>query len=167
MSPSLLASDPSNWIHSAPPTQLLPRCPAGVFWCAADYPNDQRGGRVVGRMQVTKPQWRPGDSSNPVLRGVQDLAQDPAQDQTDAVGRYREGMSRLARITSDPAICHGNPTIRGLRYTVEGVLELLAAGMTVEDVPVDTPDLGRDDILAALEFGARAATGRVVPLSAA
>ena len=86
MSPSLLASDPSNWIDSTPPTQLLPCRPAGVFWCAADYPNDQCGGRVVGRMQVTKPQWRRGDSSNPVLRGVQDLAQDPAQDQTDAVG---------------------------------------------------------------------------------
>ena len=76
-------------------------------------------------------------------------------------------MARLARITSDPAICHGKPTIRGLRYTVESILDLLAAGMTVEDVLVDTPDLERDDILAALEFGARAAGGHVVRLSAA
>ena len=67
-------------------------------------------------------------------------------------------MSRLDRITSDPAVCHGQPTIRGPRYTVESVLELLA----------DYPDLERDDILAALEFGARAAgRRRVVPLSAA
>ena len=76
-------------------------------------------------------------------------------------------MSRLQRITSDPAICHGKPTIRGLRYTVESVLELLSAGMTVDEVLADYPDLERDDILAALEFGARAVGGRVVPLPVA
>jgi uncharacterized protein (DUF433 family) len=76
-------------------------------------------------------------------------------------------MTRLERITSDPAICHGQPVIRGLRYTVESVLELLAAGMAVDEVLADYPDLERDDILAALEFGARAAGRRVVPLSAA
>jgi uncharacterized protein (DUF433 family) len=76
-------------------------------------------------------------------------------------------MTRLERITSDPAICHGQPVIRGLRYTVESVLELLAGGMTVDEVLADYPDLERDDILAALEFGARAAGRRVVPLSAA
>jgi uncharacterized protein (DUF433 family) len=54
-----------------------------------------------------------------------------------------------------------------LRYTVESVLELLAAGMTIDDVLGDYPDLERDDILAALEFGARAAGRRVVPLSPA
>jgi uncharacterized protein (DUF433 family) len=75
-------------------------------------------------------------------------------------------VSRLDRITTDPAVCHGQPTIRGLRYTVESVLELLAADMTVDDVLADYPDLGRDDILAALEFGARAAGRRVVPLPA-
>jgi len=76
-------------------------------------------------------------------------------------------MTRLERITSDPAICHGQPVIRGLRYTVESVLELLAAGMTSDEVLADYPDLERDDILAALEFGARAAGRRVVPLTAA
>lgn len=64
-------------------------------------------------------------------------------------------MSRLERITSDPAVCHGQPTVRGLRYPVEILLELLSAGMTVEEVLADYPDLERDDILAALEFGAR------------
>jgi uncharacterized protein (DUF433 family) len=81
--------------------------------------------------------------------------------------RYRESVTRLDRITTDPAVCHGQPTIRGLRYTVESVLELLAAGMTVDEVLADYADLERDDILAALEFGARAAGRRVVPLSAA
>lgn len=77
-------------------------------------------------------------------------------------------VSRLDRISSDPTVCHGQPTIRGLRYTVESVLELLSAGMTIDEVLADYPDLERDDILAALEFGARAAgRRRVVPLSAA
>lgn len=77
-------------------------------------------------------------------------------------------VSRLERISSDPAVCHGQPTIRGLRYTVESVLELLSAGMTIDEVLADYSDLERDDILAALEFGARAAgRRRVVPLSAA
>lgn len=77
-------------------------------------------------------------------------------------------MSRLQRITSDPAICHGQPTVRGMRYPVETLLELLSAGMTVEDVLADYPDLERDDLLAALEFGALAAgRQRVVPLGAA
>ena len=55
-------------------------------------------------------------------------------------------MTRLDRITTDPAVCHGQPTIRGLRYTVESVLELLAAGMTVDEVLADYPDLEPDDI---------------------
>jgi uncharacterized protein (DUF433 family) len=63
-------------------------------------------------------------------------------------------MSRLERITADPSICHGQPTIRGLRYPVESLLELLASGMTIDDVVRDHPDFERDDLLAALEFGA-------------
>ena len=75
-------------------------------------------------------------------------------------------MSRLDRITADPAICHGQPTIRGLRCTVQGLLELLSAGMTVDEILADHPDLERDDLLAALEFGALTAGGGRVPLDA-
>ena len=77
-------------------------------------------------------------------------------------------MSRLERITSDPAVCHGQPTIRGLRYPVENLLELLSAGMSIDEVLADYPDLERDDLLAALDFGALVAGGgRVIPLTAA
>ena len=77
-------------------------------------------------------------------------------------------MSRLSRITTDLAVCHGRPTVRGLRYPVESLLELLSAGMTIDEILDDYPDLEREDILAALEFGALAAGGgRVVPLGAA
>ena len=54
---------------------------------------------------------------------------------------YRWAMSRLDRITSDPAICHGQPTVRGLRYPVETLLELLSSGMTIDQVLDDYPDL--------------------------
>ena len=59
------------------------------------------------------------------------------------------------RITIDPHICHGKPCIRGLRYPVELILELLSAGMTIEEILADYDDLERDDILAVLGFAAR------------
>ncbi|MCL6535867.1 MAG: DUF433 domain-containing protein [Armatimonadetes bacterium] len=40
----------------------------------------------------------------------------------------------LSRITRDPNICHGKPVIRGLRYPVSTLLELLASGMTPEEI---------------------------------
>lgn len=61
----------------------------------------------------------------------------------------------LERITINPDINHGKPCIRSLRYPVEVILELLSSGMTIDDVLADYEDLERDDILAALAFGAR------------
>jgi uncharacterized protein (DUF433 family) len=61
----------------------------------------------------------------------------------------------LSRITIDPAICHGKPCVRGLRYPVETLLELLSAGMTVDEILADYGDLEREDLLAALAFAAR------------
>lgn len=65
------------------------------------------------------------------------------------------GITLLDRITIDPNICHGKPCIRGLRYPVEVLLELLSSGMTIDEVLADYEDLERDDLLAALAFGAR------------
>ncbi len=59
----------------------------------------------------------------------------------------------LARVTIDPAVCHGKPCVRGLRYPVETLLELLSAGMLVDDVLADYPDLERDDLRAVLAWG--------------
>lgn len=61
-------------------------------------------------------------------------------------------MSLLNRIVIDPEICHGKPSIRGLRYPVETILELLSSGMSTEEILTDYEDLEREDILAALEF---------------
>jgi uncharacterized protein (DUF433 family) len=61
----------------------------------------------------------------------------------------------LSRITIDPAICHGKPCVRGLRYPVETLLELLSSGMTFDQILADYEDLERDDLLAVLAFAAR------------
>lgn len=59
------------------------------------------------------------------------------------------------RITIDPEICHGKPTIRGLRYPVENMLELLASGMTIDELLLDYSDLEREDFLACLQYAAK------------
>jgi uncharacterized protein (DUF433 family) len=64
-------------------------------------------------------------------------------------------MNFAQRITIDPNICHGKPCIRGLRYPVEVILELLSSGMTLEEILDDYEDLEREDILAALSFATR------------
>jgi uncharacterized protein (DUF433 family) len=58
----------------------------------------------------------------------------------------------LERITIDEAICHGKPCIRGLRYPVEYLLELLASGMTNEEILEDYSDLEYEDLQACLLF---------------
>lgn len=68
----------------------------------------------------------------------------------------------LQRITIDPEICHGKPSIRGLRYPVEMILDLLGSGMTNEEILADYEDLEREDILAALRFAAKLSKGERV-----
>jgi uncharacterized protein (DUF433 family) len=73
----------------------------------------------------------------------------------------------LSRITVDPNICHGKPCIRGLRYPVEFLLELLSSGMTAEQILADYPDLEADDLRAACAYGARLTRiNRVEPVAA-
>ncbi len=58
----------------------------------------------------------------------------------------------LKRITIDPELCHGKPCIRNLRYPVETILDLLSAGMSIEDILEDYKDLEKEDILAVLKY---------------
>ncbi len=72
--------------------------------------------------------------------------------------------SLLSRITSSPDICHGKPCIRGLRYPVEYVLELLSSGMTNEEILSDYEDLEMDDLRAAIAWAAKLSrTKRIEP----
>ncbi|HEV8721306.1 MAG TPA: DUF433 domain-containing protein [Candidatus Binatia bacterium] len=71
----------------------------------------------------------------------------------------------LDRITIKPDVCGGEPTIRGMRITVSHILEMLAGGMTPEQILSDFPYLERSDIDACLEYAARQAAHRELPLS--
>jgi len=76
-------------------------------------------------------------------------------------------MNLSERITINPAICHGKPTIRGLRYPVETILELLSSGMTIEAILADYEDLEREDVLAVLDYARRLSQiNRIEPISA-
>ncbi|MBK8965307.1 MAG: DUF433 domain-containing protein [Saprospiraceae bacterium] len=58
----------------------------------------------------------------------------------------------LNRITIDPNICHGKPVVRGLRYPVEDILDLLASNMTHQQILEDYEDLEEEDLQACLLF---------------
>jgi len=75
-------------------------------------------------------------------------------------------MNILERITFNPEVCHGKPIIRGMRIRVMDVLEMLASGMTFEEILEDFPYLEREDIEACLMFAARQADFQVLPVSA-
>ena len=64
-------------------------------------------------------------------------------------------MTLSERITIDPGICHGKPTVRGLRYPVTMILQLLGSGMSSQEILADYPDLEAEDIQACLQFAAR------------
>jgi uncharacterized protein (DUF433 family) len=63
--------------------------------------------------------------------------------------------SLLKRITIDPSVCHGQPCVRGLRYPVELLLDLVGSGMTFDEILADYDDLELDDLKAASVYGAR------------
>ena len=64
-------------------------------------------------------------------------------------------MNLLDRITLNPNVCFGKPTIRNMRYPVEMILDLLSAGMTEGEILEDYSDLEREDIRACLLFAAK------------
>ena len=64
-------------------------------------------------------------------------------------------QSLLDRITSNPEVCAGRPTVRGLRIRVTDILEMMAGGATRAEILRDYPYLEDEDISAALEYAAR------------
>ena len=73
----------------------------------------------------------------------------------------------MSQITIDPSICFGKPCIRGLRYPVEIMLELMSSGMTFDEILADYEDLEREDLVAVLEYATRLSrVNRVEPLAA-
>ena len=71
-------------------------------------------------------------------------------------------MNQLDRITIDPEICHGKPCIRGMRWPVEVIIDLLGSGMSMEQIIEDHPELEKEDILASLNFVKLYLSGRTI-----
>ena len=74
---------------------------------------------------------------------------------------------RYRWIAVDPRVCHGRPVFRGTRVLVSDVLEMLASGMSIEDVLGEYPQLTREMILEALRLAAELLKRerRVIPFS--
>ncbi len=76
----------------------------------------------------------------------------------------------LKRITMNPDVCFGKPSIRNKRYPVEVILDLLSAGMTTEEILEDYPDLEKEDIQACLAFASKLvrvnSTSKVIKVAA-
>ncbi len=66
----------------------------------------------------------------------------------------------LDRITIDTDICHGKACIRHMRWPVEVVIDLIASGMSFDDILSDHPELEKDDILASLEYAKITLSGK-------
>jgi uncharacterized protein (DUF433 family) len=78
----------------------------------------------------------------------------------------KRGMSNLERITIHPEICHGKPCIRGMRWPVEVILDMLGSNMSIEDILEDHPELERADILACLQYAKTLVTGEIFKIAA-
>ena len=63
--------------------------------------------------------------------------------------------SLINRITINADICHGKPTIRNMRYPVEMIIDLLASGMTWNEIIEDYPAIVEEDIQACLLFASQ------------
>jgi len=70
----------------------------------------------------------------------------------------------LKRISVDPEVCFGKPCIRGTRIWISLILDLLAGGMGIDEVMAEYPQLAREDILAAIAYGAEMSRERFVDL---
>jgi uncharacterized protein (DUF433 family) len=66
-----------------------------------------------------------------------------------------QAVELMDRITVNPNQCGGRPCVRGMRIRVSDVLDLLAAGLSVDHVVVELPDLEPEDVAACLRFASR------------
>jgi uncharacterized protein (DUF433 family) len=63
-------------------------------------------------------------------------------------------MEKLDRITINPNVCLGQPTIRGMRITISVILKMLASGKSIQDVLNAYPELEAEDVRQAMQYAA-------------
>jgi uncharacterized protein (DUF433 family) len=71
----------------------------------------------------------------------------------------------IDRITIDPQICHGKAVIRGMRWPVEVILDMMGSGMTTQQIIDDHPELNIEDIMACLRFARLSVSGETFQLA--
>jgi len=75
-------------------------------------------------------------------------------------------MEKLDRITIDPNVCLGQPTLRGMRITVTVVLKMLGGGKSVEEVLQAYPELEAEDVRQAMRYAAWVVSDQIPAVSA-
>ncbi len=75
-------------------------------------------------------------------------------------------MKYANRITINPDVCHGKPCIRGMRWPVEVLFDLLLSKMTTEEILEDHPELEKEDIWASLEYAKLLVSGKSINIAA-
>jgi len=70
----------------------------------------------------------------------------------------------LERISINPQICFGKPCVKGTRIWVSLILDQLASGITLDELLADYPQLTREDVPAAIAYGAEVARERIIPV---
>lgn len=71
-------------------------------------------------------------------------------------------MNELDRITINPEICHGKPCIRQMRWPIEVILDMLAAGMSTAEILTDHPELEAVDLVAVLKYARLLVSGQTI-----
>ncbi len=75
-------------------------------------------------------------------------------------------MEQLDRITVNPAVCLGQPTIRGMRITVSVILKMLANGKSLQDVLGAYPELEAEDVQQAMKYAAWVVSDQILAFAA-
>ena len=73
-------------------------------------------------------------------------------------------MANLDRITANPNVCLGQPTIRGMRITVSVILKMLAAGKSTGDILDAYPELEPEDVAQAVQYAAWVVSDQIEPM---
>jgi uncharacterized protein (DUF433 family) len=68
----------------------------------------------------------------------------------------------ISRITINPDVCHGKPTVRNMRWPVEVILDMLGSGMETSEILDDHTELEREDILASLYYAKLSISGDIL-----
>jgi uncharacterized protein (DUF433 family) len=133
---------------------------ADGLWEVTYWPRFFDHNRAITALMVTELLESGRGSNDPVVAAFCEELRWPTADRP---GEYHQGMT-FSRITTDPDVMGGQPTIRGLRMPVATVVAMVANGMAVGEIIAEHPDLTPEDVREALLYAAEAVRERELPL---